>query len=401
MEEKEDKKRKVEPIKSFDDLAKIRRMLRKENRPRDLLLFDLVTQTGARIRSLIELKVQDLIALETGDYSPVWEGSLVSPPPVVMTETVRETFRWYLETLTPQPDEWLFKSRKGRHPLDPTTVSHLIDKWYGDAGLEGLIGARSLYKTYQVYFRTENSHGTKAQKNTKRFLEPVRATTLRQQAYNNLLQAILSGLILPGERLVAHEIAKQMNVSAMPIREAMAHLEAQGFVHRRRNRAFVVDEISYEKFIEIANIRLTLERLATEMACPKCSEETIRLLKLLHEKYTSQFTLLRRSRSDLDMIHVFFNIHKQWHLTLYRDAGMPILTKIIEEMWNRLGPYWCLILNWAPDNELESIINDDHLVMIDGMKRRDVKKVIQLLESSIRSGMAFIKKHYKQLQLAR
>ena len=77
-------------------------------------------------------------------------------------------------------------------------------------------------------------------------LKVIESETLQESVYNALVDAILSGRIAPGERITLESIAKQLNVSIMPVREAVRRLQARDFVSVERNRRITVRELSPE-----------------------------------------------------------------------------------------------------------------------------------------------------------
>ena len=83
------------------------------------------------------------------------------------------------------------------------------------------------------------------QEGSERILKPFEVPTLAGMIYNQLLQAIVSAQIRPGERLVTDRIAKQMNVSPIPVREALSRLKEAGFISYQKNKGAVVNELYF------------------------------------------------------------------------------------------------------------------------------------------------------------
>ncbi len=69
--------RPVQPIRNFEDLERLRHLLK--NKPRDLLLFDLATRTGLWMKDILKLKVKELVGLEVGDKMPL-KSPQTNPP---------------------------------------------------------------------------------------------------------------------------------------------------------------------------------------------------------------------------------------------------------------------------------------------------------------------------------
>ena len=89
---------------------------------------------------------------------------------------------------------------------------------------------------------------------------------LMQRAYQELRDAIISGAIPSGTLLSEQQIARQLNVSRTPVREALAILEDQGLVEVRRGVGAFVRPLSYQDICHIFEVRLSLEVLAVRSA---------------------------------------------------------------------------------------------------------------------------------------
>lgn len=107
-------------------------------------------------------------------------------------------------------------------------------------------------------------------------LEPVRTGSLRDAVLPALRNAILDGRLAAGTRLSENEIARSMQVSRSPVREAIAQLEKEGLAERFPNRgAFVADVFSRRAIAELASVRNVLECFAIEQAAPQLLDEDL------------------------------------------------------------------------------------------------------------------------------
>jgi DNA-binding GntR family transcriptional regulator len=92
------------------------------------------------------------------------------------------------------------------------------------------------------------------------------AGTSADTVYTALRHAIVQGLLPPGTKLRADELAKQLGISRTPIREAHLKLQAEGLIAVRPGAGLVVQEFSAEEVIEIYHIREALEGKAAALA---------------------------------------------------------------------------------------------------------------------------------------
>ena len=94
---------------------------------------------------------------------------------------------------------------------------------------------------------------------------------LSAKIYEALRERIIEGALRPGERIRERELAEELNVSRIPIREAMPRLEAEGFIRTLPRRGAVVTEMTMGDVEELFVVRSSLEVLAAKLAAQACA----------------------------------------------------------------------------------------------------------------------------------
>ena len=110
------------------------------------------------------------------------------------------------------------------------------------------------------------------------FLQMNEFLPLRDVVFNTLRQAILTGELKPGERLMEIHLADKLGVSRTPIREAIRKLELEGLVTMIPRRGAEVAQITEKSMNDVLEVRRALDALCTELACERISEEEIKAL---------------------------------------------------------------------------------------------------------------------------
>lgn len=161
-------------------------------------------------------------------------------------------------------------------------------------------------------------------------LEPVAEPggTAQRLAYCHLKRRILSGAIGPGERINIAETADALQVSRMPVREALRELDAQGLVVMRPNRGASVIDLTPAEAEEYFEIRAALEGLAVGLAVPHLDEEDIERLTLANEQ-------MDRARPEPA---VWLERHRRFHAALWEKCGRPRLIGEITRITDLLKP---------------------------------------------------------------
>lgn len=158
-------------------------------------------------------------------------------------------------------------------------------------------------------------------------LDPASADPIERQVYRVIRQTLISGAVSPGDKLSCRSLALALGVSAMPVREALKRLEADGVVESRAQSAFVVRGMTRSEYEEILQVRLRLEGLATRQAALRMTPGLITSLKRLSRT-------LPRAHDGVELLKHNYRMH----FFLYQCAQMPYALGLIETIWLRMGP---------------------------------------------------------------
>jgi DNA-binding GntR family transcriptional regulator len=156
------------------------------------------------------------------------------------------------------------------------------------------------------------------------------ASTAEEEAYEHILMRIRSGRYAPNDRLIPEEIAAEVGMSRMPVREAFRRLAAEGLVTIRPNRGCVVSGLTLDEIFEVFEIRSVLEGLAVRLAMPKVDRSVLTDLRLLLEKMEISEPL------DGDQ---WLEDHYRFHEYLCGLSGRPKLMAQIRTLHVAIEPY--------------------------------------------------------------
>jgi site-specific recombinase XerC len=93
--------------KDWNEMKEVREGLFRKKR--DLLLFDLITQTNVRLDALLRLRVRDLKNLRPGDEVPLSGKGTRTESVLVVSDTIAETFETYLNKTDAINEDYIFK----------------------------------------------------------------------------------------------------------------------------------------------------------------------------------------------------------------------------------------------------------------------------------------------------
>jgi DNA-binding GntR family transcriptional regulator len=153
--------------------------------------------------------------------------------------------------------------------------------------------------------------------------------TAQQTAYLTLRDAVLSGLFLPGEPVTLRSLTERLNLGAMPVREALTRLIAEGAFEALPNHSARVPLVSPAEIRQIMVLRLQLESQALRSAADHLSKHRLDELELMAERMR-QLDFPRE-------VTEFARLNKQFHFGLYVEARNEPLLKLIEYLWLRMA----------------------------------------------------------------
>jgi DNA-binding GntR family transcriptional regulator len=157
----------------------------------------------------------------------------------------------------------------------------------------------------------------------------ARARTTPDAVAVTLREAIVRGILRAAQPLKADDIAAQLGVSHIPVREALRQLEGEGLVTIYPNRGAIVSSLSERDIEEIYGIRATLETAALRHSLEKLSPATLRRAEAILDEYEAETDT--RIWGDLDL---------EFHATLYALDDRPRLLGIINTLRNQVDRYF-------------------------------------------------------------
>lgn len=150
--------------------------------------------------------------------------------------------------------------------------------------------------------------------------------TMQEIVYDTIRDAILSGRYPPGRRLIADELAKEVGVSRMPVREALHRLEAAGLVTMTPHRGAVVSELSESEIIEVYHIRGVLDGLATRLAARHLTSRDQERMNALLDKME-----IAAKAKDLEKV---LRVNRDFHQLIWQAAHAPRLHSLLENLYD-------------------------------------------------------------------
>lgn len=190
---------------------------------------------------------------------------------------------------------------------------------------------------------------------------PLQWKTKTEMIYHMLREAIISGEMKPGERIILRQIASDLGVSAIPVREAVKLLEAEGLVNFSAYSEITVSRFSVQDYRELFEVRLVLESYASKLAADQVNEEMIQELE--------QLLVEMRSCVEKEDYKTYGILNRSFHKTIDEYAGNSHLLKLIEQVNAKTDRARALFI-FNPQRAKESLKGHEEIVkaLVDGDK---------------------------------
>ena len=175
-----------------------------------------------------------------------------------------------------------------------------------------------------------------------------------QIAYDWTRARILDGRFSPGYRLVLGQIAGELDVSAVPVREAVRRLEAEGLVTFETNvgaRVVVVDEREYA---DVMGTLAVVEAAATALSAPALTPAELHRARDLNDE-------LRACLAVFDPIR-FTELNHELHAVLFGACPNPRLLRAVRGEWDRLDMLRRSTFSFVPERAPVSVQEHDALI---------------------------------------
>lgn len=166
-------------------------------------------------------------------------------------------------------------------------------------------------------------------------LKLVRPPTLvRQLAADTLRQAIVTGTLSPGERLVESSLAKRMGVSRPSIREALSQLAAEKIVTITPNRGPAVATITWKEAESIYEVRVLLEGEAGARCAKLASKENIAQMRRALRDFERALAKNEIAKNEIARLVTSTG---EFYSVLLQTCDNPVITEILERLTARIS----------------------------------------------------------------
>jgi DNA-binding GntR family transcriptional regulator len=198
----------------------------------------------------------------------------------------------------------------------------------------------------------------------KKRIQPIEDTnkTVSGIAQERIRNAILEGVLPPGSRIDQNQLARDLNTSLVPVREALKKLEGEGFVQIIPRRGAFVTNTSTRDMEDLYFARGILEGQAGYHAAPHLTDSQLKQLENLHERMG--YALEAHEYAE------FTHLNRRFHFMIYDAAGSTYLSNMIASLWDLAERYRYRYVLFKDQAE---VIQAEHLRILEACRAHNSK----------------------------
>lgn len=183
----------------------------------------------------------------------------------------------------------------------------------------------------------------------------------KEEAFQALVEDILSNRLLPGQPLVERVLAERFNLSRTPIREVLRRLERDKLVEVYPNQGVFVRRQTARDIQDLFQLRIALEPVAASLAARNRPEDE---LLMVQKEFKGKANPERREASELVALGASL------HDAIIRWTGNQLLLEIYEQLRKQTK----LLRNLMQQRvDLEAQSFEEHVAILDAIGRKDVR----------------------------
>ncbi|MFD1198248.1 GntR family transcriptional regulator [Brucella gallinifaecis] len=200
----------------------------------------------------------------------------------------------------------------------------------------------------------------------------IERRTIASQVTERLRSKILSGELAIGQRLRQEQLAAELGVSRVPVREALNQLEAEGLILVEANKGAVVKGISVEALSEMYELRAHIEEWLIALAIPRASEAD----------YESAARILDEMLSESSPVH-WTSQNWKFHETLYRPSARTQSLDMLDRLYKNTYRHFPVPVRFTLGIEA---MDTEHRELLALYKAKDIVAAQKYLRQHIMRG---------------
>lgn len=202
---------------------------------------------------------------------------------------------------------------------------------------------------------------------------------LREVVFQTLREAIITGSLKPGQRLMEVQMAESMGVSRTPVREAIRKLELEGLVMMIPRKGAYVTDVSIRDITDVLEIRAELEGLASSLAAERITQDELEHLELVLYQFNKAI--------ECGDVEKLIEKDVEFHNIIYNASRNQRLVAIVNSLREQVQRFRVMYFN---EVQKSPKIVAEHQEILDAIAERNVDKAQSVARKHIQNAELFI-----------
>lgn len=209
-----------------------------------------------------------------------------------------------------------------------------------------------------------------------------------QRVADVVAERILTGQLKPGDRIKQDELASELNLSRIPVRDALRILETRGLVSLRANAGARVASLTVRDMELSYQIREMLEPMLLAESIPHLTDH--------------DFAEMREIKARLERVSDaddYMPLARDFHWTAFRGHQVPLLAQIVERLWDTTHHYrraYAVVV--LQNAELMEVMRAERDLLFGAITRREADLAPRILAAHIRRTHIGLLEHSEVLE---
>jgi DNA-binding GntR family transcriptional regulator len=207
-------------------------------------------------------------------------------------------------------------------------------------------------------------------------LRRIHASSLADLAYERLTDALLSGELAPGDRLVQDALALRLGISRTPVREALQRMEREGTIRAGEGRGYVVPDLSSTDIGHLYEVREAVEGQAARLVAARATSAVDDI----------EATLRRLSGAAGSSGPEVFQANRLAHRAVVEASGNPFLLELFDDLWGRSVTMQAWGDYFASVHDHVDLVTD-HADVLAALRSGDPDRAAAVMVAHVRDGL--------------
>ena len=189
---------------------------------------------------------------------------------------------------------------------------------------------------------------------------PKSAAQLRELAYAQIKQRIISCEYRPGDAINEAQLTAALGIGRTPIHQALHRLEVEGMVTIMPRKGVMVTALSLNDVLDMIEVRVSNEQLCVKLAVERATDADIQAMRDILEQ-----TPALLAKHDVTGL---MSLDLQFHMAISAAAHNRVLAELLRNLHEKQARFWYLTLS---ENHHSERIYHEHLQILEALEQRD------------------------------